>query len=284
MRKFVLCVIALLSVASLHAPARGQSIPGVTFNGGDGSYARAVKDGITIGIASDLPFTFSANQGQSYDGIDVKVFEELTKRLGITKVKWELVQFDALIPGLVSKRWDVVADNIHENERRLAVIAFTGPAYWYGSSLVVHTGNPTNVHTWELLAGHTVGTIRGSFSHQLLAERKDLKEVMLYTTLDAEMADLAASRVDATMDDQVKILQFKKQNPNVPVEFASGYLPRPQDNGYARYGVRKEDVDLNSAVSRALAEMRADGTVGAILSNYGLSPRNLWYFTVPNSD
>jgi ABC-type amino acid transport substrate-binding protein len=44
--------------------------------------------------------------------------------------------------------------------------------------------------------------------------------------------------------------------------------------------VRKNDVDLNHAVSRVLDEMRADGTLASILKQFGYSDRNLWYFPV----
>ena len=43
-------------------------------------------------------------------------------------------------------------------------------------------------------------------------------------------------------------------------------------------GIRKDDVDLNLAISRALAEIRADGTLSNIVKEYGFTDRNLWYF------
>ena len=129
-------------------------------------------------------------------------------------MNWEIVQFDALIPGLVAKRWDVVVDNLHENPKRLAVVAFTSPAYWYGSALAVQKGNPQNIHTWEDLAGHTVGTVRGSFNQGLLEKRTDLKELKLYTSNEAEFADLIAGRVDVIMEDDIKIGQFMKNHPD----------------------------------------------------------------------
>ena len=45
--------------------------------------------------------------------------------------------------------------------------------------------------------------------------------------------------------------------------------------GMARYAMRKEDCSLRLAYTYALAEMRANGMVSAILKKYGLSDRNL---------
>jgi polar amino acid transport system substrate-binding protein len=245
---------------------------------GDGSYKRVVEGGITFGISNDPPFTYQDDKTKEYDGMDVRIMKEAAKRLGINNVKWELVQFDALIPGLVAGRWDVVVDNLHENPKRLEVISFTGPSFWYGSAIAVQKGNPKNIHTWEDLAGKTVGTIRGSIGQGILEARGDLQEVKLYTSNEAEFADVIAGRLDAVMEDGLKIGQFLKKNPDVALEMAAGYSPPADEYGYARYGIRKDDVDLNLAISRALAEIRADGTLSSIVKEYGFTDRNLWFF------
>ena len=159
--KGLLAIAFTIGIGSATALAGDPTLPGVSFNGGDGSYKRVVEGGITLGISNDPPYTFQDTSTQEYDGIDVRIFKEISKRLGIEKIKWEIVQFDALIPGIGAKRWDVVVDNLHENPKRLAVVAFTSPAYWYGSALAVNKGNPKNIHTFADMAGHTVGTVRG---------------------------------------------------------------------------------------------------------------------------
>src|SRR5215471_5236428 len=169
-RGMVFGFVALLFVVATSLPVAGgvAGIQGIgSFTGGDGSFKRVLREGIVIGIADDYPFTYQDEKTKEFDGLDVRIFREITKLLGIEKVSWQIVQFDAMIPGLISKRWDVAADNIHENPKRLAVIDFTSPAYWYGSSLAVHKGNPKNIHTAADLAGKIVGTVRGSFNHDL---------------------------------------------------------------------------------------------------------------------
>jgi len=269
-----------LGIGCAAVQADDPLLPGVSFNGGDGSYKRVLADGITLGISNDPPYTFQDEKTKEYDGIDVRIFREICKRLGITKVKWEIVQFDALIPGIAAKRWDVVVDNLHENPKRLAVVAFTSPAYWYGSALAVNKGNPKNIHTSADLAGHSVGTVRGSFNQGLLEKRTDLKDLKLYTSNEAEFADLIAGRVDVIMEDDIKIGQFMKNHPEAAMELATGYQAAPEEYGYARYALSKQDVDLNHAVSRALDEIRGDETLVKIMTEFGLTSRNLWYYPV----
>jgi polar amino acid transport system substrate-binding protein len=258
------------------------AISGVRFDGGDGSYRRAVENGMTLVIAADPPSTFRDNKTNDFDGADVRIFREVARRLGITRVNWDIVPFDAMIPTLLAGRADVIVDNLHATETRLRVVAFTSPAYWYGSGIAVQRGNPAKIHGWADFAGHTVGTLRGSINHQLLSERKDLKELKLYTSNEAEFSDLIAGRIDVAMEDDIKISQFLKQHPTAAMEMVTDYKPLPQEYGYARYALRKGDVDLNNAVSRALDEIRADGTLGAIIAQFGYTDRNLWYFPVKN--
>jgi polar amino acid transport system substrate-binding protein len=276
-----LCEVFILTVSPAFA-ADSPKIAGVNFTGGDGSYKRAVEKGITYVIAADPPSTYQDEKTKEFDGTDVRIFREISKRLGITKVTWSIVPFDALIPTLLAGRADVIVDNLHENEKRLRAVSFTSPAYWYGSGVAVQRGNPLNIHSWKDFAGRTVGTLRGTVNHGLLAERKDLKELKLYTSNEAEFSDLIAGRIDVGMEDDVKISQFLKQHPKAEMEMVTDYKPLPEEYGYARYALRPTDVDLNHAVSRALDEIRADGTLSKILQNFGYTDRNLWFFPVKN--
>ena len=161
----------------------------------------------------------------------------------------------------LAKRWDVVVDNLHENPKRLAVVAFTSPGYWYGSALAVQKGNPKNIHTSADMAGQAVGTVRGSFNQGLLEKRTDLKELKLYTSNEAEFADLIAGprRRDHGGRHQDRAVHEE------PPRARQWNSPRdirwpPKNTAMRATRSRKEDVDLNHAVSRALDEIRGDGT------------------------
>jgi ABC-type amino acid transport substrate-binding protein len=254
-------------------------IPGVSFSGGDGSYDRAVKDGLVVAITPHIPYTYQDNSGQPA-GMDVEIIKDAARRVGITNLKFELMQFDSLIPSLVAKRVDIVADNLHVNPERIKVIAFTGPSYFYGGAIAVQKGNPKKISTWDDLAGKSVGYLRGGFWASIIEKRKDLSGTQPYATSAVQFADLATGRVDAIMDDDTAILAFIKENPNIGIELAKVTLPASEQLGYARYAVRKEDLTLNAAFSRALAEMRADGTIKKLLPIAGLPATNIFSYSL----
>ena len=98
-----------------------------------------------------------------------------------------------------------------------------------------------------------------------------------------ELQSLNQGRVKYVVEDDVIFTVFDKENPNHRIQ-ALWDIATPDDiifgGGYggARFGFRKEDCMLRTAYSVALAELRNNGTVSAILKKYGLSDRNLVWF------
>jgi polar amino acid transport system substrate-binding protein len=275
-------LVGLSLAATVDEYGTNGTIPGISFTGGDGSYKKAVREGITLGVVPDPPWTYQDAQTRQYEGLDVWIMKDAMRRLGITKISYQIMPFDGLIPALQSRRIDVIVDNIHENPQRLEVIAFTSPSYWYGGVFSVQTGNPQKITSWESLKGKVVGALRGTFYQPILESRKaDLKEIKLYSTSDVEFADLVNGRLDAVLDDDIKTIQFIKAHPGVNMELTDFSLPQTWALGYARYAVRKDDVDLNNAISRALDEMRADGTILKYIMKIGLPAKNLFNYTLP---
>lgn len=273
---------AMIAFAAVDEYGTKGTIPGITFTGGDGSYKRVVREGIVLGISPDLPWTYQDVNTKAYKGVDVDILNEVTRRLGITKVTYQIQPFDGLIPGLIAKRIDVVAENIHENPKRLAVIDFTGPAYFYGAGLATQKGNPKKITSWDSLQGKVLGVLRGTLAQSIAEQVKGLKELKLYSTADTHYADLINGRLDAVLADDIQIGQFIKDHPGANMEFSPVVVPLSLQQGYARYGIRKDDVDLNNAISRAIDEMRADSTMMKFIVKGGLPARNVFNYFLPN--
>ncbi len=72
------------------------------------------------------------------------------------------VTFAGLVPGLLSRHFDVVADSMWITAKREEQISFTHPWYRYGDALVVAKGNPKNVRSFADLKGKRVGAEVGT--------------------------------------------------------------------------------------------------------------------------
>ena len=243
--------------------------------GGDGSYKRALEQGITFGITNDAPYNWTDPATSKRRGIDYDITMAAAERLGITKISYSEGPWASMVPGLVSKRFDYLITNIHLTEKRLEVIDFTIPAYFYADWLIVQKGNPKNLSTWDSLKGHTVGALRGENYVDWLDKRKDLAGTKVYKDFDEEIQDLGAGRVDAIIGDQPVYAWYLKAHPEAQIALVKDYVPQSDLSDWTRFGVRKDDNDLNNAFSQAIAVLHADGTLAAIMERYGLTGQNL---------
>ncbi len=250
-------------------------------NCGDPSLAKARSEGITLGISPSPPYSSLDPNTKQAAGLDVELNEAALKWAGITKLRYEVMPFGQLIPALLSKRIDVVSANIHVTPDRLKAVSFTGPAWWYGPAIVVQKGNPGGISSFDTLKGKKVGAIAGSAADEYL--RKIGVTVTAFQTDAEEFAAISTGRVDAILEDDVKVLEYLQANKSSPIEFVAN-LAIPDElifkygYGYARYALRKEDCSLRVAFTQGLAEVRGNGQVSAILKKYGLSNRNLFFF------
>jgi polar amino acid transport system substrate-binding protein len=284
-RTIMLVVAAGLALAGTVVKATAQEHPfeavPLFSNCGDGSYDRAVKDGITLGIAPIPVYSNIDPQTKQPIGLDVQINQAVLGWLHITNVHYDIMPFSDLIAALLSHRIDVIASNIHYTPERTKVISFTGPAWWYGPAIIVRKGNPTGITSFEGLSGKTVGAMVGTAADEYLQHVG--ATVVPFRTNPEDFVALSDGRVPVVMDDDVKFLAYMKANPDSPLEMVPNVkvpseLIFKYGYGYARYALRKEDCSLRAAYTQGLAEIRGNETVSDLLKKYGLSNRNLFFF------
>jgi polar amino acid transport system substrate-binding protein len=251
-------------------------------NCGDASYENAVKNGINL-ASNDNPPELYQDANKQPAGIDWDINKAVLDTLGISKINVVWMPWESVIPSLLSKRVDVIAADIHVNPERIKVISFSGPAWWYGPVVVVQKGNPLKITGYDDLKGKKVGSITGSAA-DLYLRRIGVQTTEFKAEVD-ELQSLNQGRLDAVLEDDVVYLEFAKKTPNNNLD-PLWSIPVPENiisgggYGMARFGIRKEDCSLRAAYTSALAELRANGAVSAILKKYGLGDRNLMMFTL----
>lgn len=283
LRTAVLATCLMVGAATHWAVAqefRSEAVPNFQ-HCGDHSLQHAQQNGITLGISPSPPYSSLDPKTNKADGIDVGINEAVLNWLGITKVHYEVMPFGQLIPALLSHRIDVLAANIHITPDRLKVVAFSGPAWWYGPAIVVHSPSASGPHSFDALKGKHVGAIAGSAADEYL---RTIGAIVTPFQTDAEeFAAISTGRVDTIVEDDVKVLAYLQANKSAPIAIVPN-VKVPDDliykygYGYARYAFRKEDCSLRVGYTQGLAEMRGNGAVSAALKKFGLSNRNLFFF------
>lgn len=275
-----LTALALAPAASAQQKFFREAIP-LFENCGDPSYAKAVKDGITIGFSPIPPHAYINEKTKEAEGIDVEIHKAALAFLGIKNMKIEWMPWESQVPSLLSKRSDVVGSNIHYNPERIKIISFSGPAWWYGPVVLVQKGNPDGIKSYDDFKGKDVGAVSGSAAEAYL--RRIGAKTVTFKSENEELQSLNQGRVKYVLEDDVVFLEFQREVPNSNIQ-PLWSIPAPNDiiegggYGYARYAVRKEDCSLRAAYTLALAEVRGSGEVSAILKKYGLGDRNLFLF------
>lgn len=282
MRRMIWLAACLLALVP---PAAAQEfkfeLPPLFEGCGDASLAEARESGITLGISPSPPYSSLDPARGVAEGLDVEINEAALRWAGIATVRYEVMPFGQLIPALLAGRIDSVASNIHVTPDRLKAVSFTGPAWWYGPAIVVPRGNPAGIASFDDLVGKPVGAIAGSAADEYL--RKVGATVTAFQTDAEEFAAITTGRVNAVVEDDVKVAEYLKANASAPIEMAANVAVPDEvifgyGYGYARYAVRIEDCSLRAAYSQGLAEIRGNGQVSAILKKYGLGNRNLFFF------
>jgi cystine transport system substrate-binding protein len=201
------------------------------------------------------PFTYHDESGK-LTGFDVDIATAIAQRLG---VKPEFVEgkWDGLIAGLDVNRYDAVINEVSVTDARKAKYITTRAV------LIVRTDN-TTIKTFDDLKGKkSANTLTSNFGKIAKDHGADVVPVQGFN----ESIDLLTSgRVDATVNDSLSFLDFKKHKPDAQVKVVA--TDNSSDADQSAVLLRKGDPALVAAVDKALADIKADGTYAKISAKY----------------
>ncbi len=211
------------------------------------------KDGkIRIGTEGTYaPFTYHDSTG-TLTGFDVEISNEIAKRLGV-KAEFVETKWDGMFAGLDAKRFDAVINEVTIKPDRQEKYDFSTPYIVSRAVLIVREDN-NNIKVFEDLKGKKSAQ---SLTSNLAEIAKSYGAELVQVDGFNQSIDLLASkRVDATINDSLSFLDFKKQKPDAPIKSVADYNNASQSAVLFNKG-NKELVD---AVNKALADMKSDGT------------------------
>jgi L-cystine transport system substrate-binding protein len=226
------------------------------------SLAEIRKDGvITVGTEGTYrPFTFHEGGGGDLTGYDVEVMEAVGDRLGVD-VKFEETQWDAIFAGLDGGRFDAIANQVSINDERKAKYAFSTP-YTVSPGVVVVTDDDDSVSSIADLEGKTTAQSLTSNWYEL-AKQNGAKVQPVEGWAQA-VTLLKQGRVDATVNDRLTFLDYQTTEGDTSLKVAA----QTDDQARNAIAFRKGSDSLVEAVDKALAELRADGTLARISKKY----------------
>jgi cystine transport system substrate-binding protein len=234
---------ALLAAASLTGCSSGGADPGTLRVGTEGTYS---------------PFSYQGTDGR-LTGYDVEVAQAVGARLG-RQVEFVQTPWDAIFAGLEAQRFDLVANQVTINDERRARYDLSEP-YTVSEGVIVTRADDTTITSLADLRGRT--TAQSATSNWATVARDAGANVEAVEGFVQAIQLLKDGRVDATVNDTLAVGEYQRtsNDPGVKIAGTTG------DTSEQAFAARK-DSGLVPEVNRALAELRADGTLRTISEKY----------------
>ncbi len=221
---------------------------------------------IIVGTQAVAPGTTYLDEKGNLTGFEVEVLKEVDKRIPDVEFEYKTMDFATLFTELGAKKVDIINSNLQYNEERAKKYLYSKEIFYRSPYKIVVNEND-NVHkTIEDLKGKKISVLPGLQLPALkeIVDKKKLQIEILTAKSTAEIiAMLKDGRADAVFMPEHQVYVFSKYRNAGLKATGPGYIPiglKPEDVG-AHFLFDKNNTALRDKVDKALAEMRADGTL-----------------------
>ena len=248
------------------------------------------KDENTLVMATNAAFPpYEYKEGNDIVGIDAEIAAAVAKKLGM-KLEIVDVEFGSVLTGVSEGKYDMGMAGITVTEDRKKTMDFT-ETYATGIQVIIvndgsditsldslfvfdDEGNPVALQNTDIRVGvqqSTTGDIYSSsavsgWGFNDLAEDDSIvtDRVVRYKTGADAIQALKSGKVNCVIIDNEPAKSFVEANEGIHI--------REGENEYAvedyAICVKKGNKDLLDKINKALAELKADGTIDAIIEKY----------------
>lgn len=257
-----------LSVAALALTACGGSASSVASSVASSASSAAASAGeLTTVEAGKLtmatnatfpPYEMTTDAGE-FEGIDIEAAQAIADKLGL-ELQIDDMEFDAALLSVQQGKADITMAGITVTDERKAVMAFSDSYATGIQSIIVPEGS--DIASPDDLAGKKIGTQRGTTGYIYCTDDFGEDAVVAYDSGLTAVQALNNGQVDAVVIDNAPAKEYVAANPGLKV-LETSYA----EEDYA-IGMNKDNTALVEAVNAALEELKADGTLQAIVDKY----------------
>lgn len=201
------------------------------------------------------PFNY-INEANELVGFEIDLGNELCRRAELT-CEWVINDWDTIIPNLVGGNYDTIMAGMNATESRAQVISFT-QAYKRPdpSAYMALVGTDPSVMQSGVIAAQS-NTVQSG----MVADTE--ATLIEFPTPDETIAAVRSGVADAVLADRDFLLTYQRDSD----EFAFLDTVMPPGQGVSM-GVRQSDDDLRATFNAVLDEMKADGSLNALLTEW----------------
>jgi polar amino acid transport system substrate-binding protein len=265
-RKFILGTTSTAPYVSMLVVA-GVLAAGIPDAKAESTLERVKAAGVVkVGVGFEPPYT-EFSPGGEFTGPAADITRLIMKKLGVAKVDAQRIDWGAVIPGLQSRRFDMIPTVLNMSPKRCQAMLYSQPELCSTRAFAVIKGNPKKLTTMESIRDSkdaTLAVCGGCFEDIRAREIGVPKDriVIVSDVLNA-LEMVKSGRVDAYGSTFVTVAAVlaKTNDPQIELVEASG-LPA-QCTGA---GFRPEDKEFRDAYDTALQEIKNSGEFDKIVA------------------
>lgn len=211
------------------------------------------------------PFEYTDEAGKII-GYDPSIIEAVAAKMGV-EIKYQVMAFSGIIPGLIAGAFDVTP-TLNVTAERAGKIDYTMPTAASMNAVLIVEGNGVASSAIDALSGKTCAVkqttqpeqMMMTMNEELVAAGKPPVELLGFETIEQTVAALIDGRASCVVDDKTVLLQAVTARPDDKL-MVVGDIGGTQ---WIAWGVNKANPELTAALTKAIAELQADGTIAAL--------------------
>ena len=204
------------------------------------------------------PYEMTTDAGE-FEGIDIDTAKAIAEKLGL-ELQIDDMDFDAALLSVQQGKADIAMAGVTVTDERKAVMDFSDSYATGIQSIIVPEGS--DIASVDDLAGKKIGTQRGTTGYLYCSDDFGEDAVVAYDNGLTAVQALNNGQVDAVVIDNEPAKAYVESNPGLKI-LDTSYA----EEDYA-IGMNKSNTALLEAVNAALEELKADGTLQAIVDKY----------------
>lgn len=223
---------------------------------------------LTMSINPVLPPMQYVDDSGQLKGLNVELGNAVAEKLCLTP-EYIKIDFQAMVPGLQSGRWDLINTGIFWTEERSKMMYMVN----YGTqavSVITKAGSAVDIKAPEDLAGKSVAVEAGTyaerrlqtFSDEFKAKGLEAVTIRAFNSGAEAYQALAAGQVDASMSIDTTAAEIVQRG---------GFDWPLKGIGGAPIAFAAADRALAEAVAKALQEIRASGEYARMFAEVGFA-------------
>ena len=260
-----------LSVAALALTACGGSASSVASSVASSASSAAASTSAAAGELTTVeagkltmatnaafpPYEMTTDAGE-FEGIDIETAQAIADKLGL-ELQIDDMDFDAALLSVQQGKADIVMAGVTVTDERKAVMDFSDSYATGIQSIIVPEGS--DIASPDDLAGKKIGTQRGTTGYIYCSDDFGDENVVAYDDGLTAVQALNNGQVDAVVIDNAPAKEFIAANPGLKI-LDTSYAEEDYAIGMAK------NSPLEDAVNSVLEELKADGTLQAIVDKY----------------